>query len=221
MNKKYFINKTNTTVGIYDIDVTVAPGAVFSLLNSQIEKSANLNQFLDKGIIAEAEMNTSPLIFKRSSGPDVVLPAGVVPEKRTIVDGATKREASDSGSIVQKSESGLPGTGTVKSTEQVIADGAQQIKDVLDNTIAVVAPASPEPALVPAQIPANLTTWMTYSLNIKKSQIVRYSDIGFLMHIAKFDTDPKVKKLVNQRIKELQGFEEAPAPDQPAATETK
>lgn len=205
MDKRYFRNKTNTTVAMYDINVNVDPGDIVFLIPSQIEKSANLAHFVAKGIMEEVDAKAVAIKFKSSGTPDVIVPAGAEQDKRIVA--SVIPLGTEEGAVIQGGK--LPGEGTIKPLSEVINDGIKNIQDNMNKTAAVVAPPAAEPKEpVEKKIPENLKTWFTYSLNIKKSQIIRYSDMNFLMHIAKHDTNPKIQKLISQRIKELTGVDE-------------
>ena len=207
MNKRFFRNTTNTRVEIYDISATAEPGEVISLINSQIEKSANLAHFVSKGILTEVEEATPPLKFKAAGRADVVLAPGrpgIDAERRIVIDGATNITPNTGSTLIQKGN--FPGEGTETSVEKVIADGVQNIQDNMNKAAAAVPPAEPKEPVKP--IPDNLKTWFTHSLNTKKSQILRYNDIAFLRYVSDYDKDVKVQKLLSQRIKELVGVDE-------------
>jgi hypothetical protein len=208
MDKRYFRNTTNTTVALYDINTNVDPGCIISVITSQVEKSANLAYFLAKGIMEEVDKKATAVRFKSSGTPDVVLPAGVVPEKRIVASVVTL--GTEEGAVIQGGK--LPGEGTLKPLKDVINDGIKTLQDNMNKAAPVVAPASAEPnEPTDTKIPESLKTWFTYSLNIKKSQIIRYTDMNFLMYIAKHDKDAKVQKLISQRLKELSGVDEEAA----------
>ena len=207
MDKRYFRNTTNTTVAMYDISSSAGPGEVIVLIPSQIEKSANLAQFVAKGIMEEVDAKTLPLSFKAARKLDVALApgkAGIDSEKRTIVDGTFKN--SSEASVVQSGD--LPGEGTVKPMSEVINDGVKNIQDNLNKQAAVLKPAPVEPTEPVKKIPENLKTWFTYSLNTKKGQIIRYNDIAYLKYISDYDKDAKIQKLLSQRVKELTGVDD-------------
>jgi len=201
-NLKYYRNKTNTSVGLYDINFTIPAGQVVKLTEAQVDKSAHLQHFLSKGVLEEASVDSQPISFQNSSMPNVVLPKGVQPEQRIKIGAGVDEVVvnNEMGSVVVGGK--LPGQGEVKPMEQVIKEGADKMQETISST---PPPVAPPVVTTTAPVPDDLKDWFFLRHAEKKSKILECKDIDWLMYVSKYDTNAKVQKLIDQRLKELKG----------------
>ena len=200
MNMNYFRNKTNTLLGLYDIGLNISAGCVVGLTDEQVNKSIHLQHFISKDLIEKVDKTAQPIIFGETKAPAVVLPDGVKPEVRTMLNvGVDDPAVSDAGEGTVIVGGRLPGQGQVKTMAEVVQDGVDKIKVVIDS---IPAPLSIEKKSMET-VPEDLKEWFNLTHTAKKLKLMACVDIAWLEYVAQYDTEPACQRIIAQRIAEV------------------
>jgi len=108
---------------------------------------------------------------------------------------------NDSGTIIIKGN--IPGTAKVKSVNEIIEEETKQLQEGIKKASDEIE-AQTKPEVVKVSPPEDMIKWLELRHALKKIEILRISDPDRLKYIAKWDTEQKVLKLIDQRLKELQ-----------------
>lgn len=206
----YLKNMCAIRYAINDINgLTFSPGSVRALDSEVVNKSTAIQSLLASGkfaIVTSSETASIPLSPQNNA--IAVVSADPTPEPRTIMaeDGITQTQVmrqTNGATIIVKGSS-------IDNGSEVPLEN--HLADVLNTSekAPAVAEAAPAQSVVaqstPAQeIPEDLHTWFNMSLNQKKSTILSLKNIDRLTHIVDYDKDVRISKLIEQRLRELEG----------------
>ena len=188
----------------YCIKREIYPGMVASFNDEEVANvdfQKDLDYYIRVGYLEYADETTKDIVF--SSVPpvvSVVLPKGVSsPQSGTVVLPKGVSQDDDVGHVVLKGQ--MPGQGKVESVDQYMQDQVKKASDMIQDSVKTLEENKPVKK-EEKPLPADLVEWFQLRHAQKKSQIARMIDIAKLKYIA--DYDDKSKKLIDQRLKEIQ-----------------
>lgn len=209
----YLKNVCAMRYAINDVNgLTFSPGSVRALDADVVGKSTAIQSLLASGkfVVVTSSETELPQPAPQSSAV-AVISADPSPEPRTIMasDGITQTKVMPSvgGATIIVKGNAIDNGAEVPLENHLsnVLTAAEKAPEVADAAPAqsVVAPAAPE--IAKQDIPEDLQTWFGMSLNQKKSTILSLKNIDRLTHIVDYEKDARVSKLIEQRLRELEG----------------
>jgi len=201
---KYYRSIRNILLPFYCIRREIHPGKVASFNDEELknpELLSNIDYYIKAGHLEEVNETATDIVFTNARIPvvSVIIPKiGTPIQPGTVVLPKGVSQDQDIGQVVLKGK--MPGQGEVKTIGQHINDQVKKASDMLQDS--GKPPVETKPTKNEEKpIPPDLVEWFKLRHAQKKTQILKMTDVEKLKHISDFDD--KSKKLIDQRLKEL------------------